>query len=75
MAALASTEKADLGQEVDQNASPAGSIDTTTPDTEFSPPESPIQRSGPPKNARALAKNKLAALTVEEKVCSTEGPF
>jgi beta-glucosidase len=73
MAALAPTEKVDLGQDVDPNASPVGSIDTntttnTTPDTEFSPPESPVQRSGPPKNARTLAKNKLATLTTEEKV-------
>jgi hypothetical protein len=79
MAALAPAE-VEIGQDIDLNASPAGSIDTnittnTTPDTEFSPPESPIQRSGPPKNARTLAKTKLASLTQEEKVCYTEAPF
>ncbi|KAK4031503.1 beta-glucosidase B [Parachaetomium inaequale] len=67
MAALAPTGS--VGQDIDPNASPVGSIDTnTTPDTEFSPPESPIQQSGPPKDVRTLARNKLATLTQEEKV-------
>jgi beta-glucosidase len=76
MAALAPTENVSLGQDIDPNASPVGSIDTnTTPDTEFSPPESPIQRSGPPKDVRTLARNKLDTLTQEEKVCCSETLF
>jgi hypothetical protein len=75
MTALASVDSVDLGQVIDPNASPAGSIDTnTTPDTEFSPPETPIRRSGDPKDARTLAKAKLATLTTEEKVCCVAGP-
>jgi len=70
MAALAPMDSVDMGQEIDPNASPADSIDTnTTPNTVFSPPESPIHENGPPKEPRALAQNKLAALTLEEKVC------
>ncbi|KAL2200046.1 glycoside hydrolase superfamily [Corynascus similis CBS 632.67] len=69
MAAPAPTDSVDLRQDIDPNASPVGSIETnTTPDTEFSPPESPVQRGGPPKDVRTLAKNKLATLTTEEKV-------
>ena len=59
----------DTVHDLDLNASPVGSIDTnTTPDTEFSPPDSPFQPSGPPKDKRQLAKQKLATLTIEEKV-------
>jgi len=73
MAALGPVERLDPGQDIDPNASPVGSIDTntttnTTPDTEFSPPDSPVQQSGPPKDKRALARKKLATLTLEEKV-------
>jgi beta-glucosidase len=69
MAALGPVENLDLGQDIDPNASPVGSIDTnTTPDTEFSPPDSPILQNGPPKDKRALARTKLATLTTEEKV-------
>jgi beta-glucosidase len=69
MAALGPEETLSLGQDIDPNASPVGSIDTnTTPDTEFSPPDSPVQLSGPPKDKRALARQKLATLTLEEKV-------
>ncbi len=73
MAALGPVERLDPGQDIDPNASPVGSIDTntttnTTPDTEFSPPDSPAQQSGPPKDKRALARKKLATLTLEEKV-------
>jgi hypothetical protein len=77
MTALASVGSVDLGQVIDPNASPVGSIDTnTTPDTEFSPPDTPIRQSGPPKDARTLAKSKLATLTTEEKVCcGAAGPF
>lgn len=59
----------DTMHDIDPNASPVGSIDTnTTPDTEFSPPDSPFQQGGPPKDKRQLAKQKLATLTIEEKV-------
>ncbi|KAM7205470.1 beta-glucosidase B [Naviculisporaceae sp. PSN 640] len=59
----------DTMQDIDPNASPVGSIDTnTTPDTEFSPPDSPFQQCGPPKDKRQIAKQKLASLTIEEKV-------
>ncbi|KAK3310655.1 glycoside hydrolase superfamily [Chaetomium strumarium] len=69
MAALVPVSEVELGQDIDPNASPVGSIDTnTTPDTEFSPPDSPIQESGPPKDPRLLARKKLATLTQEEKV-------
>lgn len=54
---------------VNPNASPAGSVDTnTTPDTDISPPQSPVQKNGPSKDPRASAKTKLATLTLEEKV-------
>ena len=74
MAALGPVESLDFGQDIDPNASPVGSIDTnTTPDTEFSPPDSPVLQSGPPKDKRTLAKQKLATLTLEEKVrCPVE---
>lgn len=69
MAAISPISEVDLGRDIDPNASPAVSIDTnTTPDTEFSPPDSPIQKAAPPKDKRALARDKLAALTLEEKV-------
>jgi beta-glucosidase len=69
MAALVPVSEVELGQDIDPNASPVGSIETTTtPDTEFSPPDSPIQESGPPKEPRLLARQKLASLTQEEKV-------
>lgn len=62
----------DTAHEIDPNASPVGSIDTidtnTTPDTEFSPPDSPFRQSGPPKDKRQIARQKLATLTIEEKV-------
>ncbi|KAK3329720.1 glycoside hydrolase superfamily [Apodospora peruviana] len=69
MATFATMGAIDTVHDIDPNASPAGSIDTnTTPDTEFSPPDSPFQQAGPPKNKRLLAKKKLASLTTEEKV-------
>ncbi|KAK3939692.1 beta-glucosidase B [Diplogelasinospora grovesii] len=69
MASFASLENVGIGHEIEPNASPVGSIDTnTTPDTEFSPPESPFQDIGPPKDKRQLARKKLSTLTQEEKV-------
>jgi len=59
----------DISNDIDPSVSPIGSIDTnTTPDTEFSPPDSPFQHLGLPKSKRLLAKKKLETLTQEEKV-------
>jgi len=69
MSTLATMETPDMVYEIDPNASPTGSTDTnTTPATEFSPPNSPFQHIGLPKNKRALARKKLASLTLDEKV-------
>ncbi|KAK4217049.1 beta-glucosidase B [Rhypophila decipiens] len=69
MSSLPTMAALDTLHDIDPNASPVGSIDTnTTPDTEFSPPDSPFQQVGPPKDKRQLAKQKLASLTIEEKV-------
>ncbi|GAB1310840.1 hypothetical protein MFIFM68171_01050 [Madurella fahalii] len=69
MTTLAPGESIDVGRAIDPSASPGGSIDTnTTPDTEFSPPDSPFHQSGPPKDKRQLARKKLTTLTLEEKV-------
>ncbi|KAM7192280.1 beta-glucosidase B [Rhypophila sp. PSN 637] len=69
MSSLPTMAALDTLHDIDPNASPAHSIDTnTTPDTEFSPPDSPFQQVGPPKDKRQLAKQKLASLTIEEKV-------
>ncbi|KAK4128902.1 glycoside hydrolase family 3 protein [Parathielavia appendiculata] len=62
-------DSVDLGHDIDQNPSPVVSIDTdSTPYTELSPPDSPIQQEKPSKDKRALARKKLATLTLEEKV-------
>ena len=54
---------------IDPNASPYESVDSnTTPDTEFSPPSSPFSKASVPKNHRLLARQKLAQLSLEEKV-------
>lgn len=77
MAAFSHIEAADMPLDIDPNASPIGSIDTnTTPDTEFSPPESPFQQFPPLKSPRLLARSKLSALTQEEKVYDafSDGP-
>lgn len=62
----------------DPNASPIGSIDSNvTPDTEFSPPDSPFRHHAtlaPVKEKRELARKKLSTLTLEEKVGSTSFP-
>lgn len=69
MALLAPVSSLDIERDAVHNASPAGSIDTnTTPDTEFSPPDSPFHQSGPPKDKRLLARQKVATLTQEEKI-------
>ncbi|KAK4648303.1 uncharacterized protein QC761_108840 [Podospora bellae-mahoneyi] len=56
----------------DPNASPIGSVDSNvTPDTEFSPPDSPFRHHAtlaPVKEKRELARKKLSTLTLEEKV-------
>ncbi|OTA86441.1 glycoside hydrolase family 3 protein [Hypoxylon sp. CO27-5] len=54
---------------IDPNASPFESVDSnTTPDTEFSPPGSPVPKTTVPRDCRSLARQKLAQLTLEEKV-------
>ncbi|KAK4457996.1 glycoside hydrolase superfamily [Cladorrhinum samala] len=59
----------DTDRDIDPNASPAESYDTnTTPNTEFSMPDSPFEQAGPPKDKRLLARQKLSTLTLEEKV-------
>jgi beta-glucosidase len=56
--------------EIDPNASPADSMDTnTTPDTEYSPPESPFnEHHNFIRSKRMAARKKLEKLTQEEKV-------
>ncbi|KAK4192605.1 family 3 putative glycoside hydrolase [Podospora australis] len=71
MTTLTPLGSVDLGRDIDPNASPTESVETntnTTPDTEFSPPDSPFQHPFTPKNKRVLAKKKLSTLTLEEKV-------
>ncbi|KAI1761806.1 glycoside hydrolase family 3 protein [Hypoxylon sp. FL1150] len=54
---------------MDSNASPFESVDSnTTPNTEFSPPGSPFPKSCLLKDCRLQARQKLARLTLEEKV-------
>ncbi|OIW26177.1 glycoside hydrolase family 3 protein [Coniochaeta ligniaria NRRL 30616] len=55
--------------DIDPNASPVDSMDTnTTPDTEYSPPESPFhEHKGFVENKRMAARKKLGQLTQEEK--------
>lgn len=59
--------------DIDVDASPAASVDSmdtnTTPDTEFSPPESPFcEHEGFMKDKIMAARKKLGQLTQEEKV-------
>ncbi|KAI1871966.1 uncharacterized protein JN550_004169 [Neoarthrinium moseri] len=66
---MESTLERHLADSIDPNASPLESVDTaTTPGTEFSPPESPFQKQAIPKDSRQTAREKLAALDLEEKV-------
>ncbi|KAK1755044.1 glycoside hydrolase superfamily [Echria macrotheca] len=63
----------DIPHDIDPNvSSPMESLDTnTTPDTEFSPPDSPFQQQPDERillNKRLLARKKLENLTQEEKV-------
>ncbi|KAI8624219.1 glycoside hydrolase family 3 protein [Xylariaceae sp. FL1651] len=54
---------------VDPLASPSDSIGSNaTPDTEYSPPNSPFQKHSILRDSRSVAREKLASLTVEEKV-------
>jgi beta-glucosidase len=62
----------DIPHDIDPNVSPMGSLDTnTTPDTEFSPPDSPFQQTERILNKRLLARKKLDNLTEEEKAGET----
>lgn len=49
--------------------SDSGSGSNATPDTEYSPPDSPSPKNQPFHDSRSVARKKLASLTVEEKVC------
>lgn len=58
-------------QELQSNMSPGGSdLVNSTPNTEFSPPSSPPQKSQILKDTRISARKKLAQLTLQEKVIS-----
>jgi len=62
-----------MAQDIYPNGSPAGSIDAngTTPNTEFSPQDSPVlqyQTLNSKDKKRLLAREKLATLTLEEKI-------
>lgn len=69
MAALESIGAAGMDGGIDPNASPLDSVDTnTTPDTQFSPPDSPYHLNGSLKATRMAARKKLAQLSLDEKV-------
>ncbi|KAK3393804.1 glycoside hydrolase superfamily [Podospora didyma] len=70
MALLASVGETNVALDTEPQGSPVASIDTnTTPDTEFSPPDSPFQELKELLNRKRLAaREKLSALTLEEKV-------
>lgn len=56
---------------IDPSVSPFESIETnTTPNTEFSPPGSPIRKTAILNDCRSQAREKLSRLTLEEKVRS-----
>jgi beta-glucosidase len=55
--------------EVDPLATPSDSSGSNaTPDTEYSPPDSPFLKRPVLRDSRSEARKKLAGLTVEEKV-------
>jgi len=61
-----------MAKDIHLNGSPAGSIDANgaTPNTEFSPYDSPVlqYQALNSKDKRLLAREKLATLTLEEKI-------
>ncbi|KAK7962194.1 uncharacterized protein PG986_003019 [Apiospora aurea] len=58
-----------LNDGFDPNPSPLSSVESaTTPDTVFSPPETPFEKTLELKNARSVARHKLSLLALEEKV-------
>lgn len=58
-----------LDDVVDANPSPLEScVATTTPDTDLSPPQSPVQKNAILNSYRLEAAKKLGSLTLEEKV-------
>jgi beta-glucosidase len=59
----------DTGSPMDANASPFDSAGTSsTPNTEFSPPDSPIKTATLFEDKRSTARRKLKTLTQSEKV-------
>lgn len=70
---METAEHDDFDHELDPDASPLGGAETaTTPSTQFSPPESPLPRKAAFKNGRIAAREKLQALSLEEKVACPE---
>ncbi|KAH6657297.1 glycoside hydrolase family 3 protein [Truncatella angustata] len=66
---MENTETKRFGDGIDPNASPLGSVNTaTTPGTEYSPADSPLPRKVTLKDSRLSAQEKLASLSLEEKV-------
>ncbi|KAI0601444.1 glycosyl hydrolase family 3 N terminal domain-containing protein [Biscogniauxia sp. FL1348] len=67
-------EDPQLDDDIDPSVSPFESMGSnTTPDTEFSPPDSPISKHAVIEDSRLLARKKLAMLTLEEKVSLLTG--
>jgi beta-glucosidase len=59
---------------IDPLASPSESSGSNaTPDTEYSPPVSPLPKRRVLQDSRSAARKKLASLTLEEKVCVCYG--
>jgi beta-glucosidase len=66
---MENTQVQHLDDGIDPNASPLESVGTTTtPATDLSPPESPYQKTVSLKDSRLSAREKLASLSLEEKV-------
>jgi hypothetical protein len=53
---------------VDPLSSPSDGSNVT-PDTEYSPPDSPFPKQRLLQDSRSAARKKLASLSIEEKVC------
>ncbi len=68
MTSFVQVDGVDILHDIDPNASPISSLDSdTTLDTEFSKPDALFKQESS-KDKRRLAREKLANLTLEEKV-------
>lgn len=68
---LEAAEDLALDHGIDPNSSPLGSVGasfTSTPNTDMSPPESPVPKQRVLTDAKMWAKSKVAQLTEKEKV-------